>query len=303
MEEMKNLSNQAIGNVHGPIYTSKEVEELGIPSTQPVPKPEKCKYCGKTLYYECVVLMGQAMIWNLEKPRCDCEKAVAFWKGWDAKQEKIKKEKELAEEQEFRKQKIESILGKSGIKKRYLSRTIDSFSVTAENKRSFEVATDYIKNFREYFTQGKGLYLEGPCGTGKTHLAIAIALAIINTGVPVICKTSIDMLGDIKRCYERNSEVTEEEVLEAYKTVDLLIIDDLGKEQVTEWSVPVLYSILNERYEALLPTIITTNYNTTALAEKLSAKGDTETAKAIISRFVESYKRVTMAWADYRRKG
>ena len=303
MEEMKNLSNQAIGNVHGPIYTSKEVEELGIPSTQPVPKPEKCKYCGKTLYYECVVLMGQAMIWNLEKPRCDCEKAVAFWKGWDTKQEKIKKEKELAEEQELRKQKIESILGKSGIKKRYLSRTIDSFSVTAENKKSFEVATDYIKNFREYFTQGKGLYLEGPCGTGKTHLAIAIALAIINTGVPVICKTSIDILGDIKRCYERNSEVTEEEVLEAYKTVDLLIIDDLGKEQVTEWSVPVLYSILNERYEALLPTIITTNYNTTALAEKLSAKGDTETAAAIISRFVESYKRVTMAWADYRRKG
>jgi DNA replication protein DnaC len=303
MEEMKKLSNQAIGNVHGPIYTSKEVEELGIPSTQPVPKPEKCKYCGKTLYYECVVLMGQAMIWNLEKPRCDCEKAVAFWKGWDAKQEKIKKEKELAEEQELRKQKIESILGKSGIKKRYLSRTIDSFSVTAENKRSFEVATDYIKNFREYFTQGKGLYLEGPCGTGKTHLAIAIALAIINTGVPVICKTSIDILGDIKRCYERNSEVTEEEVLEAYKTVDLLIIDDLGKEQVTEWSVPVLYSILNERYEALLPTIITTNYNTTALAEKLSAKGDAETATAIISRFVESSKRVTMSWADYRRKG
>lgn len=303
MEEMKNLSNQAIGNVHGPIYTSKEVEELGIPSTQPVPKPEKCKYCGKTLYYECVVLMGQAMIWNLEKPRCDCEKAVAFWKGWDAKQEKIKKEKELAEEQELRKQKIESILGKSGIKKRYLSRTIDSFSVTAENKRSFEVATDYIKNFREYFAQGKGLYLEGPCGTGKTHLAIAIALEIINTGVPVICKTSIDILGDIKRCYERNSEVTEEEVLEAYKTVDLLIIDDLGKEQVTEWSVPVLYSILNERYEALLPTIITTNYNTTALAEKLSAKGEAETATAIISRFVESSKRVTMSWADYRRKG
>ncbi len=303
MDEMKNLSSQAIGNAHGPIYTSKEVEELGIPSTQPVPKPEKCKYCGKTLYYECVVLMGQAMIWNLEKPRCDCKKAVAFWKEWDAKQEKIKKEKEFAEEQERRKQKIEGILGKSGIKKRYLSRTIESFAVTDENKKSFEIATDYIKNFRRYFAQGKGLYLEGPCGTGKTHLAIAIALAIINTGVPVICKTSIDILSDIKRCYERNSEVTEEEVLEAYKNVDLLIIDDLGKEQVTEWSVPVLYSILNERYEALLPTIITTNYNTTALAEKLSARGDAETATAIISRFVESSKRVTMSWADYRRKG
>lgn len=303
MEEMKNLSNQAIGKVHGPIYTSKEVEELGIPSTQPVPKPEKCKYCGKTLYYECVVLMGQAMIWNLEKPRCDCEKAVAFWKGWDAKQEKIKKEKELAEEQELRKQKIESRLGKSGIKKRYLSRTLESFKVTAENSEAFKIAVDYIKQFDKYSAQGKGLYLEGTCGTGKTHLAVAIALKLISKGVPVICKTSIDILGDIKRCYERNSEVTEEEVLGAYKSVDLLIIDDLGKEQTTEWSVPVLYSILNERYEALLPTIITTNYNTSALAEKLSAKGDTETAAAIISRFVESYKRVTMAWADYRRKG
>ena len=304
MEEMKNLSSRAIGNAHGPIYTSKEVEELGIPHSEPAPKPKTCKYCGKTLYYEGIVLCGIVAVWRTNEPRrCDCEKSVEFWKRWDAKQEKRQKAQALVEEQEKRRQRIADILGRSGIKKRYLSRTIDSFSVTAENKRSFEVATDYIKNFREYFTQGKGLYLEGPCGTGKTHLAIAIALAIINTGVPVICKTSIDILGDIKRCYERNSEVTEEEVLEAYKTVDLLIIDDLGKEQVTEWSVPVLYSILNERYEALLPTIITTNYNTTALAEKLSAKGDTETATAIISRFVESSKRVTMSWADYRRKG
>ena len=301
---MKNLSSRAIGNAHGPIYTSKEVEELGIPHSEPAPKPKTCKYCGKTLYYEGIVLCGIVAVWRTNEPRrCDCEKSVEFWKRWDAKQEKRQKAQALVEEQEKRRQRIADILGRSGIKKRYLSRTIDSFSVTAENKRSFEVATDYIKNFREYFTQGKGLYLEGPCGTGKTHLAIAIALAIINTGVPVICKTSIDILGDIKRCYERNSEVTEEEVLEAYKTVDLLIIDDLGKEQVTEWSVPVLYSILNERYEALLPTIITTNYNTTALAEKLSAKGDTETATAIISRFVESSKRVTMSWADYRRKG
>ena len=304
MEEMKNLSSRAIGNAHGPIYTSKEVEELGIPHSEPAPKPKTCKYCGKTLYYEGIVLCGIVAVWRTNEPRrCDCEKSVEFWKRWDAKQEKRQKAQALVEEQEKRRQRIADILGRSGIKKRYLSRTIDSFSVTAENKRSFEVATDYIKNFREYFAQGKGLYLEGPCGTGKTHLAIAIALAIINTGVPVICKTSIDILSDIKRCYERNSEVTEEEVLEAYKTVDLLIIDDLGKEQVTEWSVPVLYSILNERYEALLPTIITTNYNTTALAEKLSAKGDTETATAIISRFVESSKRVTMSWADYRRKG
>nr|DAK86086.1 MAG TPA: hypothetical protein [Caudoviricetes sp.] len=147
MEELIRISDQANGNVHGPIYTSKEVEELGIPSTQPVPKPEKCKYCGKTLYYECVVLMGQAMIWNLEKPRCDCAKAVEFWKRWDAKQEELRKAQAIAEEQEQKRRKIEAILGKSGIKQRFLSRTFENFAVNNEksNMEKFERNPKYIE--------------------------------------------------------------------------------------------------------------------------------------------------------------
>ena len=82
------------------------------------------------------------------------------------------------------------------------------------------------------------------------------------------------MLSDIKQCYQKDSTVSEEEVVGVYKTVDLLTIDDLGKEQATEWSVSVLYNIINERYEAMLPTIITTNYKTSALIDRLSAKGD-----------------------------
>lgn len=301
MEELIRISDQANGNVHGPIYTSKEVEELGIPSTQPVPKPEKCKYCGKTLYYECVVLMGQAMIWNLEKPRCDCAKAVEFWKRWDAKQEELRRAQAIAEEQEQKRRKIEAILGKSGIKQRFLSRTFENFAVNNENRKAYETAKEYVDNWQDNKDNGRGLYLEGTCGTGKTHLAVAIALKLINQGVPVICKTSIDLLADIKQSYEYDSTVNEEEVLTAYKTADLLIIDDLGKERATEWSVPILYRIINDRYENMLPTIITTNYNTDSLIEKLTVSGDRETAEAIISRFKGSASCVTMAWGDYRR--
>nr|DAM07571.1 MAG TPA: Replicative helicase [Caudoviricetes sp.] len=302
MEELIRISDQANGNVHGPIYTSKEVEELGIPSTQPVPKPEKCKYCGKTLYYECVVLMGQAMIWNLEKPRCDCAKAVEFWKRWDAKQEELRKAQAIAEEQEQKRRKIEAILGRSGIKKRYLSRSFENFIVNDVNRKAYEIAKSYVDNWQENKDKGEGLYFEGTCGTGKTHLAVAIAMKLINQGVPVICKTSIDLLASIKQSYERDSTVNEEDVIEAYNTVDLLVIDDLGKERATEWSVPILYRIINDRYENMLPTVITTNYNTDDLIDKLNASNDNEKAEAIISRFKGSASCVTMAWEDYRRK-
>lgn len=304
MEELIRISDQANGNSnkHGPIYTSKEVMELGIPSDEPIPEPKTCKYCGKTLYHECIVIAGKALVWWLNQPqRCDCAKAVEFWKRWDAKQEELRKAQAIAEEQEQKRQKIEAILGRSGIKKRYLSRSFENFIVNDVNRKAYEIAKSYVDNWQENKDKGEGLYFEGTCGTGKTHLAVAIAMKLINQGVPVICKTSIDLLASIKQSYERDSTVNEEDIIEAYNTVDLLVIDDLGKERATEWSVPILYRIINDRYENMLPTVITTNYNTDDLIDKLNASNDNEKAEAIISRFKGSASCVTMAWEDYRR--
>ena len=304
MEELIRISDQANGdsNKHGPIYTSKEVIALGIPSDEPIPKPKTCKYCGKTLYHECIVIAGKALVWWLNQPqRCDCEKAVEFWKRWDAKQEELRKAQAIAEEQEQKRRKIEAILGKSGLKKRYLSRSFENFIVNDVNRKAYEIAKSYVDNWQENKDKGEGLYFEGTCGTGKTHLAVAIAMKLINQGVPVICKTSIDLLASIKQSYERDSTVNEEDIIEAYNTVDLLVIDDLGKERATEWSVPILYRIINDRYENMLPTVITTNYNTDDLIDKLNASNDNEKAEAIISRFKGSASCVTMAWEDYRR--
>lgn len=304
MEELIRISGQANGDStkHGPIYTSKEVMELGIPSDEPIPEPKTCKYCGKTLYHECIVIAGKALVWWLNQPqRCDCEKAVEFWKRWDAKQEELRKAQAIAEEQEQKRRKIEAILGKSGIKKRYLSRSFENFIVNDVNRKAYEIAKSYVDNWQENKDKGEGLYFEGTCGTGKTHLAVAIAMKLINQGVPVICKTSIDLLASIKQSYERDSTVNEEDVIEAYNTIDLLVIDDLGKERATEWSVPILYRIINDRYENMLPTVITTNYNTDDLIDKLNASNDNEKAEAIISRFKGSASCVTMAWEDYRR--
>lgn len=284
------------------VYTSREVLEQSIPHKSEPPAPEKCKYCGRALYYEAIVLMGTVVCWNRSNPqRCTCEKAVAYWQKRDAADEQKRIDEEIAKKRKKFNAKIERLLGKSGIKKRFASRTFESFEVNKQNQIAYNVAKKYADEFKIYASEGKGIYFEGTYGTGKTHLAVAISLKLIHEGIPVICKTSIDILADIKRSYESHSNVTEHEVLDVYKKVDLLIIDDLGKEQCTEWSMPIFYSIINDRYEQMKPTIITTNYNEEMLIERLTPKGcDNSNARAIISRLHECVDVVTMAWNDYR---
>lgn len=287
---------------HKIIYTSREVQTLGIPyKTEPKP-PETCKYCGAPLYYEGVVLMGRVACWyNTEPQRCSCEKAVAYWKEQEEREETRRcKEREIAERR-LRQERIDAALASSGIKKRFRERTFETFRRnTPAREQAYQTAKDYADTFQKHAEQGEGLYIEGTCGTGKTHLAVAIALRLIDKGIPVVFKTSIDLLGEIKRSYEM-AETSEYEVLRAYKEADLLIVDDFGKEQCTDWSMSIIYEILNDRYEEKRPTIITTNYNENMLAQRLTPRGrDGGNIRSIISRLRECAGVLTMAWEDYR---
>jgi DNA replication protein DnaC len=202
---------------------------------------------------------------------------------------------------ELKQARINKLLGRSGIKKRFQQRTFPNFRCdTAGRKKNYDIAKEYADNFTYHRARGDGLYIEGTNGTGKTHLAAAIALQLISKGIPVICKTSSDLLLDIKRAFD-HEYLKEHEVVDIYKKVELLIIDDLGKEQCSDWSISTLYSILNDRYEDMKPTIVTTNYNTDGLVQALTPKGfDNTKIIAIISRLRETSTVMTMAWEDIR---
>lgn len=283
-------------------YTSAEVIENRIPYRESPPEPTECKFCGKTLYYEAIVFTGRVITWNRKYPqRCDCEQAQAYWREWDKHQSEKKMRDKLNAQKTRHEARIEKLFNRSGIKKRFERRTFDTFKITSENKKAFEKSKEYAENFRTYFENGQGIYFEGTYGTGKTHLASAIALELIFKGVPVIFRTSIDLLTDIKQAYDDCADTTESEIIDDFKEINLLIIDDLGKEQCTEWSMPILYSIINDRYETMKPTIITTNYNEKMLINRLTPKGgDNTNARAIISRLRECTECVTMAFEDYR---
>ena len=131
----------------------------------------------------------------------------------------------------------------------------------------------------------------------------------MNKCVPDICMTMIDLLERIKSIFTDSSQrfgcfYDESVVLDAYTAASLLIIDDLGKEQATEWAIAKIYAIINARYEALMPTIITTNYSEADLIKRLTPKetGDPTTADATIDRLREMCGVIVTTGESWRTK-
>ena len=92
-------------------------------------------------------------------------------------------------------------------------------------------------------------------------------------------------------------------VLETYKRVPLLVVDDLGKEKATDWTISTLYSIIDGRYDRAMPLIITTNYDPATLVRRLSPKGDYgTTAECIIDRINEMCKVLITTGESWRSK-
>lgn len=266
------------------------------------PPDEKCEFCGATLHHEGLVLWGSVIMWSPFAGPCTCEPAQRRYKERIAQEEREEQERKRLARQQITQAKIDRLIGNSGIKRRFQQRTFDTFRTdTRQRAEAFRTAKEYADNFEQHAKDGTGLYIEGTNGTGKTHLAAAIAMKLITEKhIPVICKTAGDLLQDIKKAYDTEG-ATEAEVLGVYKEVDLLIIDDLGKEQCTDWSISTLYNILNDRYEEMRPTIITTNYDSASLVKALTPKGyDSLKVAAIISRLQEVSRVMTMAWEDAR---
>ena len=253
------------------------------------PKPVPCEYCGALRYTKGFTLCSQPR-WTYLMP-CTCAEATAA-------RERAKREAEAAKEREEaekalkeRRARIEKLIGQSGLGRRFTSRTFDTFEATSdETARALKFAKGYAERFSDMKSDPKlrernGLFITGEFGTGKTHLAAAIANALLSKGEPVVFATMIDLLQKLKDSFEKGGEG---DLLRVYVAADLLIIDDLGKEQPTEWATTKIYQIINARYEDFKPTIITSNYSLDELVNRMTPKtGDGSTAGATIDRLRE----------------
>ena len=141
--------------------------------------------------------------------------------------------------------------------------TFGSFSMRKGEKLPAQDLKDLKKAFdtaRKFAENPKGwLLFTGPYGSGKTHLAAAIGNYQAGTGYPPLMVSVPDLLDHLRATFSPKSSISLDRRFEEIKKTRLLILDDLGTQSATPWAKEKLYQLFNYRYNAELPTVITTS--------------------------------------------
>lgn len=122
------------------------------------------------------------------------------------------------------------------------------------NEKITNAAKKYVENFPELLKQGKGLLLYGTVGTGKTFFACCIANALIDKGYPCLVTNFARLTNTLQEKFENRQAY-----IDSLNQFALLVIDDLGAERKSEFMQEMVFNIIDARYRAGLPIIITTN--------------------------------------------
>lgn len=155
---------------------------------------------------------------------------------------------------------------KAAMSGKWQERTLDSFKVTPENKEAYEAAKEYAKILNPFIKYG--LLFTGPVGTGKTHLAAGILKVAYNRGLDGVLISVPDLLNEIRNGYNNKGPSIEDKL----KNKFIVILDDLGAENLTDWVREKIFTLINHRYENQKPLIITTNCTPAQLTERIGER-------------------------------
>ena len=234
----------------------------------------KCGFCNKNLkpigLDYLYVNYDKNMI---EYERCNCEKAIQFWKEFDLEQEEKQR-------QEKNRKIINNIYKDNYMKKRLQKYNFENLIDTYDDT---SIINQLIK-FTDLCIESEmknGLIIYGNIGYEKTYLAACIANKMIEQNKIVLMEKSSSIIDKIKESFNKDG-LSETQIIRLYSNVDMLIIDDFGSENLSKWALEKLNKIISNRYDNELPIVITTRYNKEQLIEQLSTEDDTEISEEIV---------------------
>lgn len=230
--------------------SQRENFALNIPNNE-----ESCPVCGvKTI--RTLEVMG---IKRTFRVMCQCEQKLCD----EQRQNKEKLE---------RMRKVEKLKRLSLLVERYKNATFENSKsrVNPSFDRAFSRCRRYCELCEETVAKGYGIYLFGDKGTGKTHLTACMANDLISKLVPVLFTNLFEISKSIKSTFNRESNKTEQNLIEKFSSVEVLFFDDLGTEIFTKnsgdtWLQSLLFDIINKRYNNKKATIFSSNHSLNSL--------------------------------------
>lgn len=168
-----------------------------------------------------------------------------------------------------RQRRVEDALDQAAIPPRFLNRTLATFRTDSpEQAQVLKACREYVGNWPAVQQQGTCILLLGKPGTGKTHLAVGIAHAVLAIGHTAVYTRVSGLCQAVRSTYADRS-LTEREVYQRYTAPDLLVIDELGRQYGSEAERMMLFEVINARYEACRPMVVVSNLEPGAFAEFL----------------------------------
>lgn len=175
--------------------------------------------------------------------------------------------------------------------------------------KTFKGFTEQVELAKSIIAEGKSVFVFGSTGIGKTHFGVALAYEWYVRNIKIsknritdklekqypkhpIFLPAVELFLELKSGFD--SGTSEDDILYPYSVCDLLMIDDVGSEKVSDWSRQVFYTLIDRRYRDIKQTIITSNLSLDALAKAIDER--------ISSRIVEMGCVIKLDGSDYRLK-
>jgi DNA replication protein DnaC len=169
----------------------------------------------------------------------------------------------------------------------------EGFGLTEAKQRNLKMAFERASNYAEE-PQG-WLVLKGGYGCGKTHLAAAIGNQRLASGHSVLFVSTPDLLDHLRATYGPNAQTSYDQRFEQVRNAPMLILDDLGTQSNTDWAQEKLYQIFNHRYNARLPTVVTTNEELESIEIRIRSRMVDPSLVQIITILAPDFRRSGVA--------